>query len=125
MPYWCAALRAGSDTHGEGILNPLIKEEEDMSKKEEKARQYSNQKVKEKDLYPSYSANTKRRLTTFDAYELEDAFEAGWDAAIEEALKWIKENIGFSECNDGSMEWYVDFGDTEEMLEDFKATINH
>lgn len=54
-----------------------------------------------------------------------EAFEAGYGAAFEKALKWIKENIHYDENGDGNMEWVVFFGDEDEMLEDFKATINH
>lgn len=55
-----------------------------MSNKDKKADEYANQKVRDKNLYPWVEFSRRKQLTTFDAYELADAFEAGWDAACVE-----------------------------------------
>lgn len=58
------------------------------------------------------------KLSEEEKYELEDAFEAGCDAAINKACEWLKENSGY----------YVEHwdGDTwinSELYEDFRKAM--
>lgn len=70
-------------------------EENLMSMKEEKAREYVDQKVKDKNLYPLVGFCRRKQLTTFKSSELEKSFKAGWDAGAE----WQKErDMLMSDC---------------------------
>lgn len=63
-----------------------------MSKKEEKAKEYSFNIPSE--LFNTLENETDKILWKSD---IEMAFEAGWDAAIDKACEWIREN--FSETD--------------------------
>lgn len=58
-----------------------------MSKKEEKAKEYSFNIPSE--LYNSLETNADKVLWKSD---IEMAFEDGWDAAIKAACEWLEEN---------------------------------
>ena len=61
--------------------------------KEELARQYADKKTAESPLnaYNNYPLERQKELCTFDGYDIEQAFEDGYDAAIERACIFIKE----------------------------------
>lgn len=51
-------------------------------KKEELAQQYADQKVLGKNEYPLYDLHKRKKLTRFDGFEIEQAFEDGFIKAI-------------------------------------------
>ena len=52
--------------------------------KEELSRQYADQKVKDSpnNEYKNYPLSKQKELTRFDGYDIEQAYEDGYDAAI-------------------------------------------
>ena len=59
--------------------------------KQELAKQYADKKVVKKGQYIECDFDVRKELTTFDGYDIEQAFEDGYDAAIEMACIFIKE----------------------------------
>ena len=49
--------------------------------KEELARQYADKKVEERNEYPLYDLRKRKELTRFDGYDIEQAYEDGFDKA--------------------------------------------
>ena len=82
--------------------------------KEELAKQYAERKVEERKEYPLYDLRKRKELTRFDGYDIEQAYEDGYDKAVELAYEWLKNNA----------ERYVYWMDEEfgnkDLLEDFK-----
>lgn len=61
--------------------------------KEELSEHYANQKVlaNPRNVFTGYSWDTQKKLTTFDGYDIEQAFEDGFDKAVELARKCLVE----------------------------------
>lgn len=82
--------------------------------KQELAKQYADKKVDERKEYPLYDLSKRKELTTFDGYDIEQAYEDGFDKAVELAMGWLKNNA----------ERYVYWMDEEfgnkDLLDDFK-----
>lgn len=113
-----------------------------MSNKEDKAREYVDQKVKDKNLYPNVGFCRRKQLTTFKSSELEASFEAGYDAGkqeiehivwqvatanyekgkkefIDKACEWLIEHKEAVETEDnGIMGWIPDY-----FIEDFRRAM--
>lgn len=49
--------------------------------KKELARQYAERKVEERKEYPLYDLRKRKELTRFDGYDIEQAYEDGFDEA--------------------------------------------
>lgn len=62
-----------------------------MSKKEEKAREYADNEVKRyhehSGVIEKYGMERARMLSEHEAFELEEAYEAGWDDALKS--QWV------------------------------------
>lgn len=54
------------------------------TRKEELADQFTQEKVDGKGLNPKWPTMRQWLAASFDAYELADAFEKGWEAACKE-----------------------------------------
>ena len=69
-------------------------------KKEELAKHYANQKVlaNPRNAFTGYSWDTQKKLTVFDGYEIEQAYEDGFDKAVELARDYLEEIFG-AYCN--------------------------
>jgi len=57
--------------------------------KEELARIYAEKKVEERKEYPLLDMRKRKELTSFDGYAIEQAFEDGFDNAIENVVEWL------------------------------------
>ena len=62
-------------------------------KKEELAKQYADKKTAESPLnaYNNYPLERQKELCTFDGYDIEQAYEDGFDKAMELARKCLVE----------------------------------
>lgn len=72
-----------------------------MSKKEEKAREYADKEVrryhKHSGVIEKYGMERARMLSENEAWELEEAYEAGWDEALK--IQWVSVNERMPEPN--------------------------
>lgn len=59
--------------------------------KQELAKQYADKKVAKKGQYIDCDFDVRKELTAFSGDDIEQAFEDGYDAAIERACIFIKE----------------------------------
>jgi hypothetical protein len=57
--------------------------------KEELAKQYADNKVEERKEYPLYDLRKRKELTRFDGYDIEQAYEDGYDKAVELAVGFL------------------------------------
>ena len=57
--------------------------------KEELAKQYADKKVAKKGQYIDYDFDVRKELTAFDGYEIEQAYEDGYDKAVELAVGFL------------------------------------
>ena len=57
--------------------------------KEELAKQYADKKVEERKEYPLYDLRKRKELTRFDGYDIEQAYEDGYDKAVELAVGFL------------------------------------
>ena len=98
-----------SETKGEVCMN-----------KEELAKQYADKEVAKKGQYIDCVFDVRKELTTFDGYDIEQAFEDGYDKAVELACEFIKERIVFDDNA-----WYVEGEITlkDKVIEDFKKVM--
>lgn len=87
--------------------------------KEELARQYADKKTI--DCYNSrfglsnHDLHVKKSYDLFTGYDIEQAYEDGFDKAVEFACEFLYEQL-----NNGTMEC----GNIEEFIEDFKKYMN-
>ena len=63
--------------------------------KTELSEHYANQKVlaNPRNAFTGYSWDTQKKLTTFDGYDIEQAYEDGFDKAVELTCQYIKDNL--------------------------------
>lgn len=65
--------------------------------KEQASKAYIKGKLRDSREYLGCEENRRKRLITCDLYDLEQAFEDGWEESsktmIDKACKWIKENF--------------------------------
>lgn len=85
--------------------------------KEELARQYTDKKVEERKEYPLYDMRKRKKLTSFDGYAIEQAYEDGFDKAVKMACKWLKNHL-----------WEYDHGsviqiDAKDITDDLKRDM--
>lgn len=68
--------------------------------KQELAKQYADKKTAESPLnaYNNYPLERQKELCTFDGYDIEQAFEDGFDKAVELARDYLEEIFG-AYCN--------------------------
>ena len=57
--------------------------------KEELAKQYADKKVDERKEYTQYDLSKRKELTTFDGYDIEQAYEDGFDAGRADPVESI------------------------------------
>lgn len=57
--------------------------------RQELAKQYAEKKVDERKEYPLYDLRKRKELTRFDGYDIEQAFEDGYDKAVELACGFL------------------------------------
>ena len=59
--------------------------------KTELSEHYANQKVlaNPRNAFTGYSWDTQKKLTTFDGYDIEQAYEDGYDKAVELAVGFL------------------------------------
>ena len=88
--------------------------------KEELAVRYSNSAVEGKGQYRNYDFDVRKELTSFDGYELEQAYEDGFDKAIEMFNKWVDEHcVHYT----GNVMGQIPLGNIDEMIKDFYKSI--
>lgn len=71
-----------------------------MDRKEEVGRQYAEEKVRKspENLYKGYHLHRQMELTRFDGYDIQQAFEDGFDAGnVESGNIWNKAETGWPE----------------------------
>lgn len=75
-------------------------------KKEELAKQYADKKTAESPLnaYNNYPLERQKELCTFDGYDIEQAYEDGYDKAVELAREWLEEIFGAYQNKDNVIE---------------------
>ena len=68
--------------------------------KTELSEHYANQKVlaNPRNAFTGYSWDTQKKLTGFDGYDIEQAYEDGYDKAVELARDYLEEIFG-AYCN--------------------------
>ena len=57
--------------------------------KEELAKQYADKKVAKKGQYIDCDFDVRKELTTFDGYDIEQAYEDGFDKAVKLAVGFL------------------------------------
>lgn len=74
--------------------------------KTELSEHYANQKVlaNPRNAFTGYSWDTQKKLTTFDGYDIEQAYEDGYDKAVELAREWLEEIFGAYQNKDNVIE---------------------
>jgi len=74
--------------------------------KTELSEHYANQKVlaNPRNAFTGYSWDTQKKLTTFDGYDIEQAYEDGFDKAVELAREWLEEIFGAYQNKDNVIE---------------------
>ena len=87
--------------------------------KTELSEHYANQKVlaNPRNAFTGYSWDTQKKLTTFDGYDIEQAYEDGFDKAVELAMGWLKNNA------ERYVYWMDEEFGNEDLLEDFKKYL--
>ena len=62
--------------------------------KEELVKQYADKKLSEnpRNVYKKLPLGMQKSLTNFDGYDIEQAYEDGFDKAVGEILKWLRNN---------------------------------
>ena len=67
--------------------------------KEQLSEHYASQKVlaNPRNAFIGYSWDTQKKLTTFDGYDIEQAYEDGFDKAVELACRFFYERNYSSE----------------------------
>lgn len=95
--------------------------------KEQASEAYIKGKLRDHQEYLGCEKNRRKQLITCDLYDMEQAFEDGWDAAMEElwkkAIPWLKANVHKRVINDTPK-----FGDFRALIgdrvwEDFKKAM--
>lgn len=66
--------------------------------KQELVKQYADKKVVKKGQYIECDFDVRKELTTFDGYDIEQAYEDGFDKAVELARDYLEEIFG-EYCN--------------------------
>lgn len=82
--------------------------------KEELAKRYADKKVEERKEYILYDLHRRKTLTTFDGYAIEEAYEDGFDKAMELTCEFLYEQL-----NNGTMEC----GNIEEFIKNYKKKM--
>lgn len=62
--------------------------------KQELAKQYADKKVDERREYTQYDLSKRKELTTFDGYDIEQAYDDGFDKAVELARDYLEVIFG-------------------------------
>lgn len=85
-----------------------------MTSKEQASEAYIKGKLRDHQEYLCCEESRRKQLITCDLYDLEQAFEDGWDGAIKsrtaEVIDWL-----YVQLNDGKME----VRNMEEFVEEF------
>lgn len=61
--------------------------------KQELVKQYADKKVEERKEYPLYDLSKRKELTTFDGYDIEQAYEDGFNKAVQIICEFLKDRI--------------------------------
>lgn len=74
--------------------------------KTELSEHYANQKVlaNPRNAFTGYPWDIQKSLTRFDGYDIEQAYEDGYDKAVELAREWLEEIFGDYQNKDNVIE---------------------